>query len=89
MFAQRLCQLLSLFRAKAKVGKETFLACAEAMRRIEQIFRDLISVNHGLACVRQLHQEIILFKMAESTSTRYSANPRGVAGCASFAENDR
>ena len=51
VFAQRLCKLLPRLQTKAEMQKEPRLACTVTMRRVEQIIRDLLSLDHQLVCV--------------------------------------
>jgi len=51
MLAQRLRQFLPRRQTKAKVREEPRLACTITMRRIEQVIRDLLALDHQLVWI--------------------------------------
>ena len=55
MLAQRVSQLLPILNPKPKLREEPRLACALAMRGIEQIIRNLLALDDQFVSVRQLH----------------------------------
>jgi hypothetical protein len=55
VFAQCVGELLSIPNPKPKLREEPRLACAIAMRGIEQIIRNLVVLDDQLLWVGQLH----------------------------------
>jgi hypothetical protein len=73
VLTQRFRESFSFFHAKAEGREETRFAGAIAMRRIQQVIRDLFALDHGLLDVGQFH---LAWRFSGTkVSARLNSNP--------------